>query len=162
MINNDIEHTIIFSNDFLLSLSDKQSIANKIANAIKQYNCYIFDYTDGENLVPIKDYYTNINTNNYAIPTDFYRTNKYLIANKYCLELLNKCDGNSYKLENIVEMDRYLFDFDFDFDVNLAIAIQEIKNILIDYDLPCRCVYTGNRGVHIVFIANKVNNINDY
>jgi hypothetical protein len=160
MINDIIKNNIkIYYNNSELTITEKELIADKILNSIKKHNCYVFDYSDGENLIPIKN---NISINDYIIPNEFYKTNKYLIKNKNCLELLNKCDGKGYKLENIIVMNRYLFDFDFDDKININNAIQQLKDIIIDYDLPIRCVYTGNRGVHIVFLSNKVNNKNDY
>ena len=169
---NELEKTIILCNNFLLDLNEKELIADNIKNAIKLHKCYVFDYSDGENLMPITNYDDicldtktidiYIPSINYEIPNIFYQTNKYLIENKNCLELLNKCDCKGYKLENITEMNRYLFDFDFDDDVNLHNAIEQLKCIIIDYDLPIRLVFTGRRGVHLVFLANKVNNISNY
>jgi hypothetical protein len=169
-MKNEIEKTIILCNNSTLEKNEKEIIKNEIINAIKKHKCYVFDYSDGENLIPIFDYsdldYAKMNiyipSTNYEIPTDFYQKNKYLIENKNCLELLNKCDGKGYKLENIIEMNRYLFDFDFDENINLDDAIKQIKNIIIDYDLPVRLVFTGRRGAHLVFLSNKVSNINEY
>jgi hypothetical protein len=157
MINN-IQYTIIYTNNFELQLNEKTAIKYKINEAIKKYNCNVFDFSDGENLIPIK-YNTD---NDYIIPNDFIHKNQYLQKNNDCLELLNKCDKMGYKFENIIKMDRYLFDFDFDNNINLNDTIQTLKDNLIRYQLKCRCVYTGNRGVHIVIQSNEVNTIKRY
>jgi predicted metal-binding protein len=49
-----LEKTTVYYNNFVLTLAEKELIANKIINAIKKHNCYHFDYSDGETLMPIE------------------------------------------------------------------------------------------------------------
>jgi hypothetical protein len=41
--------------DNLLSMTEKEQITKKILQAIIEHNCLRFDYSDGENLIPIKE-----------------------------------------------------------------------------------------------------------
>jgi len=155
---NALQFSTIYVENFEMPLSEKELIADKILIAIKENQCNIFDFSDGETLIPVKF----IASLDYEIPLDMYSKNKYLQDNRGCFELLNKCDGSGYKLENVTKMCRYLFDFDFDNSVNLNDTIQTIKDILIFYNLYCRCVFTGGRGVHIVVLSNDAKSIKKY
>ena len=66
---NDIEKTIILCNNFALEIKEKELIKKQIINAIEKYKCYIFDYSDGENLIPIYDYLNDNDSINIYIPS---------------------------------------------------------------------------------------------
>lgn len=149
---NSIEKTKIYFDNFEFTLLEKQAMQSEIETAIKYYNCSVFDYSEG---------YLQPAGNIYAIPKQLLN-NSYIIENKHSLELLNQYNGIAYTQDNLVSMNRYLFDFDFDKEVNIEFATEQLKQTLIDYCIPARIVFTGNRGVHLVILSNNASSTEQY
>jgi hypothetical protein len=55
-LNDKLEGIVVFIDNFILSLNEKQVIASKLLDAVREHKCLMFDISDGESAVPIYDY----------------------------------------------------------------------------------------------------------